>query len=162
MRLITIPIIIIIILILLAIFTPVLLIRVTEPLDEYVDSMPDIRCSAGEILAGISSFLGRYDTTINLYDYLITEKPDLAEYYGKKAYYLHLMGNLEEALSTLDGAIARDPENPDYLLRKARISRSLNKLSEAEEAYEKIDAISPKDAHESVICGDAALDRMRD
>jgi tetratricopeptide (TPR) repeat protein len=156
MRLITIPIIIIIIFCLFALFTPVLLLQAGESAIP-----PDIRNNAAQVLADVSSILGRYDTTIEIYNYQISKIPDSSEYYGKKAYYLQITGRLDEALSALDGAISLNPQNPDYLLRKARILRSQNKGTDSDLIYVRIDNITPKNAQESVFCGDAALDRSK-
>lgn len=154
MKLITIPIVIIILFCIFAVFTPVLLLQASEPV-----LSPEIRVSGAEVLAEISSFLGRYDSSIELYDYLIGLNPDSAQYYGKKGHLLQITGRPEEALSALDGAIARDKENPDYLLKKARLTRSLKQTDVSGETYARIDQISPKNAQEFVLCGDAALDR---
>lgn len=156
MRLITIPLLIILIFCLFAIFIPVLLLEASETI------VPaDIRNNGAQVMADVSAFLGRYDTTIGVYDYLIRKNPESAPYYGKKAQYLQISGNLQDTLSALDGAIARDPENPEYLLKKARILRLMGKIAESDAIYTKIDAIIPRDSYESVLCGNAALDRSK-
>jgi tetratricopeptide (TPR) repeat protein len=121
----------------------------------------EMRQNIALTFADISSILGRYDTCIALYDYLITQKPDSAEYYGKKAAYLHLTGRYEETIIALDGAISRDPNNADYLLRKARLTRALNRMPESNATYERIDQLAPQTAIDFVYTGDANLDRSR-
>ncbi|NLV28291.1 MAG: hypothetical protein GXY48_14220 [Methanomicrobiales archaeon] len=159
MRLITIPIIIIILFCLLAIFTPVLLLQATEPLDQYVGSIPEIRYTTAEVLADISSFLTKYGTSIEIYDYLIGKKPDNEEYYWEKSNNFLILGKPDDALVALEGAIALDKGNPEYLYKKAVILRSLKRITESNKIYDEIDLLSPGNAKEQVICGDAALDR---
>lgn len=163
MRLITIPFIILIVFILLAIITPVLLLEGIEnvlPAD-IKENTAEFRQNIAHLLIDVSSLLGRYDTCIDLYDYLVYRYPDVAEYFGKKAEYLHRIGKLEETIIALDGAIARDPENVDYLLRKARISKALYRNDESNLTYKQIDQINPNNAINFAYSGDAALDRSK-
>jgi tetratricopeptide (TPR) repeat protein len=161
MRLITIPIIILIIFILFALFTPVLLLEGIENIlpGDVKQNTAEVRQNAANLIIDISSILGRYETCVDLYTYLIERFPDSAAYYGKKALYLHKLGRLEEAVTALDGAIARDPENIDYLLRKARQTKALYRNEESDQTYQQIDQITPKTALNYAYSGDAALDR---
>jgi tetratricopeptide (TPR) repeat protein len=163
MRLITIPIIILVVFIIFAVITPVLLLEGIESIlpADVRQNTADIRQNIAHLLIDISSLLGRYDTCIDLYDYLIYRYPDVAEYYGKKAIYLHRIGKLEETVTALDEAIARDPESIDYLLRKARITKALYRNDESNQTYRQIDQITPKTAINFAYAGDAALDQSR-
>lgn len=159
MRLITIPLIILIILLLFAVFTPVLLLQATESIIPANILPADMRVKTAEVLADVSSILGRYDTCIDLYSYLISQNPESGYYYGKKAEYLQKTGKQEELVRVLDSAIARSPDNADYLLRKARITRALHKMSDSNASYERIDQLSPQNSVDFAYSGDAALDR---
>lgn len=163
MRLITIPIIILIIFVLFAVFTPVLLLEGIESVlpADIKENTAGFRQNIAHLFIDVSSLLGRYDTCIDLYDYLIYRYPDVAEYFGKKAVYLHKVGKLEETITALDGAIARDPENVDYLLRKARLSKAIYKNEQSNQTYRLIDQVTPNTAINFAFAGDAALDQSK-
>jgi tetratricopeptide (TPR) repeat protein len=154
MRLITIPIVILILFVIFSIFTPVLLLQASEPI------LPtEMRQTFAQVCADGSSILGRYETCVEVYDYLISKYPEIGHYFEKKSEYLQKLGKLQESVTALDGAIGREPENIEYLLKKARITKSLNKIQESDATYSRIDQIKPKTASGFDYSGDAALDR---
>ncbi len=118
-----------------------------------------LRENVAHLMIDLSSFLGRYEQCIAITDYLIQRYPNNAQYYWKKALYLHTLGRLEDAIPVLDEAIARDPNNIEYLLKKARISQAIYRFDESNQTYEKISQIAPRDALQYAYAGDAALDQ---
>ena len=154
MKIITIPIIIIGIIGLLCLFFPVLFLEATEPV---LDS--EMRIQAGLFLAEFSLEIRRYDTVSDIYDYLISLNPAPADYYNKKSMALQKSGRIDEALIALDAALARDPHNVEYLLRKARMARSIGNNDISDRTYEEIEQIIPARQSDLVYMGDAALDK---
>ena len=153
MKLITIPIIIIGIIGLLCLFFPVLFLEATEPV---LDS--ELRIRTGLFFADFSLVIGRYDTVSDIYDYIISLNPDPAEYYNKKSLALQETGRIDEALIALDAALARENSNVEYLLRKARMARSIGNNVLSDRTYEEIELIIPAKQSDLVYMGDAALD----
>ena len=153
MKLITIPIIILGIVGLLCLFFPVLFLEATEPV---LDT--EMRIQAGSFLADFSFEIKRYGTVSEIYDYLINLNPAPAEYYNKKSLALQESGLIDEALTALDGALARDQSNVEYLLRKARMARSIGKIDLSDRTYEEIERIIPTKQSDLAYMGDAALD----
>jgi tetratricopeptide (TPR) repeat protein len=161
MRLITIPVIILVIFIILSIATPVLLLEGIEGLlpADVRENTSGMRENFALLLSDISSVFGRYDTCVDLYDYLISRFPAKSDYYGKKALNLQKLGRLEETITTLDMALALEPEDINYLLRKARLSKALYRNDESDRTYKQINQLTPKNAIEYALSGDASLDQ---
>lgn len=154
MRLITITLLVIGALILLILLVPVVFLQATA---QYLQD--PYQQTAGEVLAGFSSTIGRPMTAVEVYDFLISRHPDSSEYYRLKSEALFTAGDEKGALESLDAALARDPQNVIMLDKKARLLIRAGKNTDADAVFTTILLIPTDNPDYLSVIADIALEK---
>lgn len=89
-------------------------------------------------LGGMMAELNRWTEAEHLYREAITEKPDFADVYYHYGTYLHLKGDIEEAVQYYRKAFSLDTHHSVSMVNAARGLRQLGKLNEAETLLDRV------------------------
>jgi tetratricopeptide (TPR) repeat protein len=97
------------------------------------------------MVAGQSRMVpGEYPESLAIFNRIISEAPDFAEGWNKRATLLYLMGDLEGSVRDIESTLALEPKHFGALAGLGLIYRAINKPESALKAFEKVLEISPQ------------------
>lgn len=87
---------------------------------------------------------GQYANSLAIFNKVITEAPDFAEGWNKRATLLYLMGDLTGSVRDIESTLALEPRHFGALAGLGLIYRAIEKPKSALKAFEKVLEISPQ------------------
>ncbi len=87
---------------------------------------------------------GRYTIALNLLNNLVSNQPDFAEAWNRRATIHYLLGNYEDSLADIEQTLTLEPRHFGALSGVGLIMQQLGENEKALHAFEKVLEISPQ------------------
>jgi tetratricopeptide (TPR) repeat protein len=98
--------------------------------------------SMAEVVEAMSA--GRYTIALNLLNTLVTDQPDFAEAWNRRATIHYLLGNYEDSLADIEQTLTLEPRHFGALSGIGLIMQQLGENEKALHAFEQVLEISPQ------------------
>ncbi len=97
--------------------------------------------------AGSEAMQGRdYQAALAAFNAIIKKRPDFAEGWNRRATLYYLMGEYDKSLADIDKTLKLEPKHIGAISGQGLIRMQQDKFEEAEKAYQRVLAISPRNA----------------
>lgn len=87
---------------------------------------------------------GRYTVALNLLNKLVSDEPDFAEAWNRRATIHYLLGNYQDSLADIEQALSLEPRHFGALSGIGLIMQQLGENEKALHAFEQVLEISPQ------------------
>jgi predicted Zn-dependent protease len=109
------------------------------------------------LLSAIRAMEGSFDQAEAVLAKGAQAAPDVADFHGQRAMFLHILKRTPEALFAVDRALALEPDNRPWQLSRADILLTLNRAPEALMQLAPVLAAAPEDAGAWLLQGRALV-----